>query len=1507
MVDPPKAELGKLEVRSNLHLMNIRTKRFGSGKSDGKSEEAMDSDSPKSHSKETRFSRKISVGDKRSTSPGKRNDAENTVIDIDPFTGSNYLEKSSKENPRVTRARPKLRRSQNVQILDVEAAKDEIPKPVPMNVVVDVHCENEILKPDRGRKSVHSPFSPGRKNGISDSDESAKKDQEQGRFFVKSPKKQELEAQESIIRDDDDIQELRESPSASSRTQAFTVRSKESRIDLRKSLKSSKEEKSEKSENEDHSDSVEPSIKGTRRRKRWQKLETVYLADDPKKNREKHWSEEVGNASLTKKKSKNSLDTSSGKEDSPKIPNRKMMMQEGFVKPVPAPRTKTTKFLTESKLAFDNEAFLPDQEEVLRIETNQENAKIKMSLVTVGVETESKSTVKRMKNLHFLDKKMENISSERSETSDLDSDDRRIEKKKKTPEKIQVLGNSEEESDLSRKESYVIRKLIRSKTFRKTGSEDTSNLENESSISRNSKLELQSRRNSEEYSSEIETHQKPSKSKVEVIRSKYSDQETTVSTNEDSDQFLDRSRQSKLKIPEYSKESAKIEEKGKRRNDKRRKKDIHMSRTSSSTRAQESLDEDSARKKKRKKKKKKGEKEENREIKFISIIVHKCDILEIDYVTRHPMVKVHIVNAKTGDYLRSLESEELTGKYLQPVITRKFDFREHRSIIPMWEEELIFEHDFEDILKTEDEQVLILFEILDLLSFSEASFNYDQYGSEGCWYKIAWAFLRPVGTVGILHINKKVRLQLYRPRRNFKKFSKNKCEVYTWWKSNKREKYPSSLFVTVSAVDPPKIEPIYYEQLALNELSEVRSDVLKPLERTSDEISLPKWSRLTAQSCKIPNDLLFETEIFENGSFYLAFSNDGKLLACTTSEDYDFSIIVYKIDEKKIHVQFKGHKNFVYSLNWSQNDQYLLSVSSDHTARLWDVHEKIIQHIQLLPHPSYVYCGKFDPANSSIVVTGCYDHVARVWATHQNSETYELLQELEVHGGFVNSICFQKDGSLLTADSVGVIVLWIIKKNRRNPINKEWQIAKKIRIKDIQGVPINTIVLHPRGSRLLVHSRNNGLRLLDLATGVVLQRYEGLENKRIQTAACISPCAGLVFCGGEDSTLNVWNLETGKQLAKYTICDNYSTVSCVDYHPYDHVLAFCTFGSPASVKLLLFDKDASGERVGLKLLVNVKSGLSTNSGISAHVLENSRTKELWSSTSKRRNLEESIASSRTFNSEGSKQSSNFCGSTVRLIENEDDDNRKENLKMKLQRFMESGPSLKTRSMHKLNTIIEKIDKILLNTSSSKSPIDLEASVPTQDKNMTLVTTNPKLDRGKRKSKAVTYRNQSENALNSNQEGIEMQTFAQERKPWKVRARSAKSSRSPRKMEEELLKTFSDSAVICRGKELLHTEDLDKINLADDMIKSSLRSVYEDKRKNQSSSSSGSVVLHQYGYPDEKRPETPDSDGTYVVEKSDLEKNQDLPSGKIFGSGSSDRSNVTFTVVSEVPVPKSRKK
>lgn len=53
------------------------------------------------------------------------------------------------------------------------------------------------------------------------------------------------------------------------------------------------------------------------------------------------------------------------------------------------------------------------------------------------------------------------------------------------------------------------------------------------------------------------------------------------------------------------------------------------------------------------------------------------------------------------------------------------------------------------------------------------------------------------------------------------------------------------------------------------------------------------------------------------------------------------------METKKIHVRFSGHKTFIYSLNWSNNDNYLLSVSSDQTARVWDIKNQIVQYIEV--------------------------------------------------------------------------------------------------------------------------------------------------------------------------------------------------------------------------------------------------------------------------------------------------------------------------------------------------------------------------------------------------------------------------------------------------------------------------------------------------------------------------------------------------------------------------------
>ncbi|XP_032664574.1 jouberin-like [Odontomachus brunneus] len=853
-----------------------------------------------------------------------------------------------------------------------------------------------------------------------------------------------------------------------------------------------------------------PEVK-PRRRKQWS---TVNVASEPedisRRQPRKRWSKDTSVIRLPETR-----------DSSPLIDNGDV---EEPRKPVPAPRSNVRR----NAFFFDNPAFVSENEEVLRIETDHQR----------------ESTKIEMRRMSDRSSNVEDV--EETRTSGTSSGS--------------LKKNAQETSMRSKRERFADSGARSTRTSRSSGSRKNSTGEMNSSSSLGKVTDIQS--------------------------SSITYEETSTGDK---------------KYPEA------IQDRGLRKRERSlfRKKDVlsNDEKVSSSAKDGRSTGDTEAdtrvRRKKRKKRKQgkedrdkeKSDKREEAEVKYISVTVHRTDLLEADYANaKRPMVKVHIVDARTGNYLRSTDNCENVSVFLQPMITGKFDFKENRSMIPVWEEELIFEHDFNAITRrNENSQVVILFEVIDPLSFAEASFSYDRFGNEGCWNKIAWAFLKPLGCNDTLHTDKKIRLQLYKPRRSFKKYDRHKCEVYAWWQSNNRDKYPSSLFVTVTSVSPPKVKPVLYRQLAMKDVYDTRSDLQHSYARTSTALSLPKWARLAAQSCKIPNEKVFETETSENGCFYVAFSSDGKYLACVHSEEYSYPVVVYEVETGKIHVRFLGHKTFVYSLSWSSDDRCLLSASADQTARIWDVRNRIVQQVEMLPHPTYVYCAKYAPGNTTIVATGCYDRIARIWANDKRSRERVLCQELEGHEGFINSVVFQKSDDLITADSVGMIIVWSARKNSKMPSKREWFIARRIKVREIEGVVINTIALHPLESRLLVHSRNSGLRMLDIATGVVLQRYDGLNNQKVQTKACISPCGSLVFCGGEDSVLNVWHLETGEHLAKYTNERDYRAVTCVDYHPYNHVLAYSGFGGPTAVRVLRFNKDASNNDVGLMIIAEARN------------------------------------------------------------------------------------------------------------------------------------------------------------------------------------------------------------------------------------------------------------------------------------------------------------------------------
>lgn len=72
--------------------------------------------------------------------------------------------------------------------------------------------------------------------------------------------------------------------------------------------------------------------------------------------------------------------------------------------------------------------------------------------------------------------------------------------------------------------------------------------------------------------------------------------------------------------------------------------------------------------------------------------------------------------------------------------------------------------------------------------------------------------------------------------------------------------------------------------------------------------------------------------------------------------------------------------------------------------------------------------------------------------------------------------------------------------------------------------------LHPSGRRLIVHTKDNTIRMLDLRMMSITQRYVGALNFREMVHSDISPCGTFVFSGSEDGCAYVWNTDTGDQV-----------------------------------------------------------------------------------------------------------------------------------------------------------------------------------------------------------------------------------------------------------------------------------------------------------------------------------------------------------------------------------------
>ncbi|XP_030644638.1 jouberin [Chanos chanos] len=576
----------------------------------------------------------------------------------------------------------------------------------------------------------------------------------------------------------------------------------------------------------------------------------------------------------------------------------------------------------------------------------------------------------------------------------------------------------------------------------------------------------------------------------------------------------------------------------------------------------------------------------------LGVYIHRTDRLKTDLLVSHPMVKVHVVDEITGQYVKKEDShrpvssfyEQENVDHILPIITQPFDFKKNKSTVPEWEEQIIFNERFGYFLQDDHEspRVILFFEILDFISMEEARANVDVDRHERGFRKVAWAFLKLVGTNGVLNIDSKLRLQLYCPPPRAKKVPQA-IEVFEWWRKYPRNRYASTLYITVKGLKLPEhVDPSVRSMMALQQergstsFSELHSEVTKKtttqlLESKSDVV---KWGRLPGQVCRIPNKPMLSFRGGQMGCFTLRFSHSGRILATACADRDAFPIVVYEIPSGKVLSSFNGHLNIVYDLCWSRDDHSLLSASSDGTVRVWNFERSQGIAQKILPHPSFVYCSQYHPHAQNLVVTGGYDSLVRVWDLDVRDINGQLLQEFEGHKTFINTLCFDLEGlRMFSADNAGLIIVWstVVEDGSRQRPTRLWNIEKEIKEGDLNGIPINSLEVHPNGRRLLIHAKDSILRVMDLRIQAV-KKYTGATNYRERIQSTFTPCGSFIFSGSEDGLAYVWNTETGDQVAVYSELCYPTALRGVAFHPHDNIVAFSAFGQNQPIHLYHFDR-----------------------------------------------------------------------------------------------------------------------------------------------------------------------------------------------------------------------------------------------------------------------------------------------------------------------------------------------
>lgn len=277
----------------------------------------------------------------------------------------------------------------------------------------------------------------------------------------------------------------------------------------------------------------------------------------------------------------------------------------------------------------------------------------------------------------------------------------------------------------------------------------------------------------------------------------------------------------------------------------------------------------------------------------------------------------------------------------------------------------------------------------------------------------------------------------------------------------------------------------------------------------------------------------------------IVFSNNGKCFAVAVWENiylFDFN------SEKPIQI-LKGHSNKVHAINFSDNDQLIVSSSWDKTAKTWSTATGRNIHT-FEGHTESVFDVQFSPDQKQIV-TASNDSTIRIWDVERGTTTKILTG----HSGWVTKLRFSADKKYLISISFdhtariwkypsGELVhelkghkddlyyIFVLKNAEKlligsydNDVSR-WDVArgKMDFIFGLHNETITSVTLSNAGEKVLLTYRDGSLKLIDLKNGT-LQKNINAHNQWA-TSAVFTSNDSIIISAGTDNRVKMWQLDS---------------------------------------------------------------------------------------------------------------------------------------------------------------------------------------------------------------------------------------------------------------------------------------------------------------------------------------------------------------------------------------------